>query len=1199
METFNVVLSNAQSSAGSTAITGASVSKNIIDDDRVTWVITASAAPENAGFSTFKVTRTGDMLQTATISYGSTGRAGTSATPGLDYTPVAGTLTFAPGVAEQYINVPLINDNVAEGLELVGTAEQIVVGISDPSIGVVVTNSASSIVVDDDNIEYTLALGVTVDESAGVMYFSIFRSGNRLVETTIDYSTTGKASSIASPSTANAIAGKDYTPVSGTLTFAVGETYKTVAVAITDDLLGENTEDVIFAIGNASRGNIIVAQIGNNITDNDRMQWSISGGSTVDEGVGQMFFIVTRSGNLQQAASIDYSTTGQFSANQNAIPGKDYSAAFGTLNFAVGESSKTVAVAVTDDARSEANESVVMGISNASQGTITSSSTTSTILDNDLVVWSVAALGAAEGDKMMFTVSRTGNWQQAATIDYSTVSGASTLLAQPGSDFTPTSGTLSFAAGERIKTILVDVSVDTALEPSEQVGLILVNASVGSFVNAAATTSSGTIQADVSAGISSFALAAVEASAWEGSGFAYFTITRSGEVTGTQTINFRTTTVGTATSGTDFTAVPFTTYTFNPGETIKVVAVAINNDTLVEPNETFEAQIGGASAGIITTATTTVTIQDDEANVAGIYGNQTPSAFVLSASQANNWEGAGYAFFTITRNNDASLTSTVDFATNTVGTATAGSDFTAVAATTYTFAPGETVKFVKVAITSDAVAEGNETIQAVLSNATNATITTSTISTTILDDDGGSNGFDGNPTAPQFVLSAVQGFMWEGAGHALYTITRNNDLSSTQSVTFATNAVGTATAGTDFTAVAPTVYTFAPGEAVKVVKVAITSDALAEANETVQAVISSATGGATLGTSSINITIQDDDGGLGGFDGNPSAPSFAVGAGQASVFESNTLVQFTVTRNNDFSGAGQTVNWALTGTAVSGTDYTGANTGTLTFAAGEVTKTFSVQMTNDTVWEGNETVIATISAPSVGSIGTASTTVTIVDTDVITDAAAASTTFALGTTSAANTGVNIDGLDGNDTFTLGSTAIGYANLRGGAGNDTFTVGSATPIVAGAVFDGGTGVDAITFSAAVTLNFANLSDSVFTGIERINYGATTSTVQVALQDVLALTSNNAVANVLRFDSTSAGTLNLQTLGRTLSSANPSSITDVDGTSYSVVASTGTGARNDAAANDVVIGGRTYDVYQYDYNSQTTTLLIDTAITKVVL
>ncbi len=729
-------------------------------------------------------------------------------------------------------------------------------------------------------------------------------------------------------------------------------------------------------------------------------------------------------------------------------------------------------------------------------------------------------------------------------------------------------------------------------------GLILANASVGSFVNTAATTSSGAIQADVSAGVTSFSLAAAEASAWEGAGYAYFTINRSGEVTGTQTINFRTTSVGSATAGADFTAVPFTTYTFNPGETIKVVKVAITNDTLVEANETIQAQIGGASAGNITTATNTITIQDDEANASGIYGNQTPSAFALSATQANNWEGAGYAFFTITRNNDASLTSTVDFATNTVGTATAGSDFTAVAATTYTFAPGETVKFVKVAITSDAVAEGNETIQAVLSNATNATITTSTISTTILDDDGGSNGFDGNPTAPQFVLSAVQGFMWEGAGHALYTITRNNDLSSTQSVTFATNAVGTATAGTDFTAVTPTVYTFAPGEAVKVVKVAITSDALAEANETVQAVISNATGGATFGASPSIITIVDDDVGTTGLDGNQS-PQFAVGAGQASVFESNTLVQFTVTRNNDFSGAGQTVNWALTGTAVSGTDYTGASTGTLTFAAGEVTKTFSVQVTNDTVWEGNETVIATISAPSVGSIGGTPATVTIVDTDVITDAAAASTTFALGTTSAANTGVNIDGLDGNDTFTLGSTAIGYANLRGGAGNDTFTVGSATPIVAGAVFDGGTGVDAITFSAAVTLNFANLSDSVFTGIERINYGATTSTVQVALQDVLALTSNNAVANVLRFDSTSAGTLNLQTLGRTLSSANPSSITDVDGTSYSVVASTGTGANNDAAVNDVVIGGRTYDVYQYDYNSQTTTLLIDTAITKVVL
>ena len=1057
-------------------------------------------------------------------------------------------------------------------------------------------NSATANVADDDTIEYRQASGITFDESAGLMYFSVFRTGNILVQTTLDYTTTGKGAS-----TTNAIGGKDYTPITGTLTFAVGETYKTVTVAITDDLLGENGEDVIFGITNPSRGTIINAQTGNGIVDNDLMQWSIAGGAPVDEGAGQTVFTVTRSGNLQQAASIDYSTTGQFSANSNAIPGKDYSAAFGTLNFSVGESSKRVVVAVTDDARGEANETVFMGISNASQGTITTTGAINTITDNDLVVWSVTAVGAAEGDKMMYTVSRTGNWQQAATIDYSTVSGSSTLLAQAGSDFTPTSGTLSFAAGERSKTILVDVLPDTVLEPAEQLGVILANASVGSFVNTAATTTSGTIQADVSAGVPSFSLGAAEPSAWEGAGYAYFTIVRNGEATGTQTINFRTTTGGTATEGADFTAVPFTTYTFAPGETFKVVKVAITNDTLVEANETIQGQIGGASAGNITTATSTITIQDDEANAAGIYGNQTPPSFTLTTLQANNWEGAGSATFGITRSNDLTLTTTVDFATTTVGTATSGSDFTAVGATTYTFLPGETYKVVRVDLTNDTLAEGNETIQATLSNATNnATITTATVTTTVLDDDGGLNGFDGNPTAPQFVLSTVQGSMWEGAGHALYTITRNNDLSSTQSVTFATGTAGSATSNTDFTAVGATVYTFAPGEAVKVVKVAITNDTLAEGNETVQAVISGATGGATLGGSTANVTIMDDDGGLAGFDGNPSAPQFAVGAGQTSVFESNTLVQFTVTRNNDFSGAGQTVNWALTGTALSGTDYTGATSGTLTFAAGEITKTFSVRMTNDTVWEGNETVIATISAPSVGTIGTASTTVNIVDTDWITDAAAASTTFTLGTTSVANTGVNMDGGDGNDTFTLGSTAIGYANLWGGAGNDTFTVSNAAPIVAGAVFDGGTGVDAITFSAAVTLNFANLSDSVFTGIESINYGATASTVQVALQDVLALTSNNAVTNVLRFDSTSAGTLNLQTLGRTLSSASAgSSITDVDGTSYSVVASTGTGANNDAAANDVVMGGRTYDVYQYAYNSQTMTLLIDTAITKVVL
>ena len=96
---------------------------------------------------------------------------------------------------------------------------------------------------------------VTVDEKSGTASFVVMLGGpsgqasNGTV--TVDYSTANGSGPTG------ATAGSDYTATSGTLTFAAGETVKTVVVDITDDIANENFERFFLDLENASGANIL------------------------------------------------------------------------------------------------------------------------------------------------------------------------------------------------------------------------------------------------------------------------------------------------------------------------------------------------------------------------------------------------------------------------------------------------------------------------------------------------------------------------------------------------------------------------------------------------------------------------------------------------------------------------------------------------------------------------------------------------------------------------------------------------------------------------------------------------------------------------------------------------------------------------------------------------------------------------------
>jgi CSLREA domain-containing protein len=97
-----------------------------------------------------------------------------------------------------------------------------------------------------------------------------------------------------------------------------------------------------------------------------------------------------------------------------------------------------------------------------------------------------------------------------------------------------------------------------------------------------------------------------------------------------------------------------------------------------------------------------------------------------------------------------------------------------------------------------------------------------------------------------------------------------------------------------------------------------------------------------------------------------------------SVQEDCTFVNITVNRTGDTSGAATVDYTTSDGTASARRDYITA-VGTLTFAAGETSKTIAVLINEDSYAEGNETFTVNLSNPSGVSLGTSVATVTIVD----------------------------------------------------------------------------------------------------------------------------------------------------------------------------------------------------------------------------
>ena len=326
-------------------------------------------------------------------------------------------------------------------------------------------------------------------------------------------------------------------------------------------------------------------------------------------------------------------------------------------------------------------------------------------------VTSISNPSALEGARLTYTVNldimtdstttfatNLGGGTATATTDYNTTMVFSNGVTFSGGVLTVPAGVISFTVG-------VNTVTDAVAEAAETVPLTI-----------GGVTGIGTIATGATPGIS-----ITDVTVNEGAGTATFTVSLSSASSSAVSVNYSTS-AGTATAGTDYTSIAAgTKLTFAAGETTKTITVNIANDTTVEGNETFFVNLATPVNATIVDNQGLGTIVDNEPKIS--IGDVTVN------------EAAGTATFVVSLSEASSGNVTVNYATSN-GTATAGADYTAVAATKLTFAAGETYKTVVVNINNDAAIEATETFNVNLSGASaNATILDGVGVGTIIDND--------------------------------------------------------------------------------------------------------------------------------------------------------------------------------------------------------------------------------------------------------------------------------------------------------------------------------------------------------------------------------------------------------------------------------------------------------------------------------
>ena len=822
-----------------------------------------------------------------------------SASADLDYTSVVDTTSIQAGDTTAEIFIAIINDTLVEDDE---TFYLVITNPVNASIDI--ARATATIKIDDlPSLSITDASAV---ESAGSIKFRVSLSeafeGN---DVSFDYHTT----------TGSANATLDYTSVSSRATIQAGETRTEIFINIINDASVEDDETFELTISNPYNATIdenAASAIGT-IKIDDLPRLSIAD-AAASEDAGSIKFLVSLSeafeGNL--VAFNYHTTTG--SANT-----QDYTSASSRATIDIGETTTEIVIDLSNDSLPEDAETFMVVISNPYNATIDENRAraTGTIKISDLSL-SIADSSVKENaGSIKFTVSLSTPFpsNKAVAFNYHTRDTGSAIA---DSDYTSISSIATIVAGETSTEIMIDISNDSLVEDNETFLVIISTNQLDIPISRA--TATGTIKID---DLPSLFIA--DSSASEDDGSISFLVSLSelfpGNLVSFDYQTIETTSANSASSGDDYTSKA-SRATIDIGELTTSIFIDLSNDTLVEDEETFLVVISSPH---------NATIAANRARATGnIEIDDIPS---LSIADATASESAGSIKFTV------SLSATfpnhiVSFDYHTIpSSAMADIDYTSVARTT-SINTGDTTAEIFIAILADATIEIDEVFELMISNPVNATI--------------GKGLARGVITGEIPSLSIKGDSVDESARSIKFVVSLSRVIANDVSFDYQTIAIS-ASADLDYTSMNARA-TISSGSTTTEIIIDISDDTLAEDEESFYLEISNPSSNAAIAISRATATIKIND--------------LDLSIADSSVKENAGRIKFLVSLSEPFpSRKAVAFNYHTrdTGSAIAGTDYTSVVAGRATIDIKDTTTEIVIDLSDDSLIEGDETFLVVIS----------------------------------------------------------------------------------------------------------------------------------------------------------------------------------------------------------------------------------------------